>query len=235
MGNTVFTMAEPHGVNRASDEDSSQHTEQDESLLSQRHLGSRHWWLKWSLPQGPCQPLTLVAYRQLDAPKNQTKKPAVGYGYYIFHKSMSSRIYDLNSIAVLTYEKTKQKANRSPTASPVLLHRDRVCFCWVSKHLFWKLGVFVSVCKKDDEMKVSLHFHCCLLYPITEQNIFKVTNEGGVTAKKVSYMSVFSVELGGMTSGSGLWSSGWQRSESRLEENKNEKQLQFCLSFFLLL
>lgn len=149
---------------------------------------------------------------------------------YFRNMSMSSRIYELNSIAVLTYEKTKQKANRSPTASPVLLHRDRVCFCWVSKHRFWKLAVFVSVCKEDDEMKV--HFHCGLLYPITEQNIFNVTNQEGVTAKKESYMSVFSVELVGMTSGSGLWSSGWQRSESRLEENKNEKQLQFF--FFLL-
>lgn len=77
-------------------------------------------------------------------------------------------------------------------------------------------------------MKVSLHLHCGLLYPITEQNTFNVTNQEGVTAKKDSHMSVFSVELGGMTSGSGPWSSGWQRSESRLEENKNEKQLQFC-------
>lgn len=79
---------------------------------------------------------------------------------------------------------------------------------------------------------MKVHFHCGFLYPITEQNIFNVTNQEGVTAKKESYMSVFSVELGGMTSGSGLWSSGWQRSESRLEENKNEKQLQFC--FFLI-
>lgn len=45
-------------------------------------------------------------------------------------------------------------------------------------------------------------------------------------------MSVFSVEFGGMTSGSGLSSSGWQRSESRLVER--EKKISFVVVLLCL-
>lgn len=62
-----------YGVNAALDQGHFKHPKEDEGLLSHWQLGSRHWWLKWFLLQGSCQPLTLAAYRQLDAPGNHTE------------------------------------------------------------------------------------------------------------------------------------------------------------------
>lgn len=87
-----------HQLRTASDDKSVHHTEQDESLLYQRQLGSRRWWLKWSLPLRSSHPLTLDACRQLDAPENHTKRPVVGYmsgtcvskaGYDLYTSSFS--------------------------------------------------------------------------------------------------------------------------------------------------
>lgn len=73
IGNTASYGSTSYGVNAALDMGHFEHPREDEDLLSHWQLGSRHWWLKWSLPQGSCQPLILAAYRQLDAPGNHTE------------------------------------------------------------------------------------------------------------------------------------------------------------------
>lgn len=140
-----------YGVNAALDQGHFEHPKEDEGLLSHWQLGSRHWWLKWPLLQGSCQPLTLAAYRQLDAPGNHTESHQLVMTHvrlYVKNILCQTGHFGLNSIELFSFRSLGLTAFRhhSPMDSPVLLRRDHVCFCWLLKNLCLKVGAFVCVC-----------------------------------------------------------------------------------------